>query len=747
MILALSSHFMNKDGSSQGMTPDDLKEFTAMNLQIASRGERVLGFAQLMLDESKYPSSYPFNPDMAPGEEGSFPTPLQQTRDAKGFPLEPMDGLTFLGFFSLMDPPRSQVGASMISGKYIPGAVANCHSAGIKVVMVTGDHPATAKAISEKIGILQTCMCPKEQLANDDRLPCGTIITAKKDPTTGNKIVGRFRNTDTCLTTGMQLAFTFADKCALEGVPTEGKECTVSKKDPEINAIVVPGHDLPSYRPEDWEFTCTRSQIVFARTLPAQKQEIVAYMQGLGHVVAVTGDGVNDSPALKKADVGIAMGIAGSEVAKNAADMILVNDNFASIVDGVEQGRIIFDNLKKSIAYTLSSNIPEITPFLSLILFGLPLPLETVMILCIDLGTDMWPAISLAYEEAEAEIMKRKPRNKFKDHLVTGQLIWFSYAQIGVIQAIAGFVAYFCTFNYWMDKYFADSFDVSDLLWIGSKWQSEDWACLNEIPISELGINSTALVASAVGAMVTANVPVQSVTMAGWDAIGSAAQNQVGEEMAKTNVDAKTMFEKLNEKHSEQDFRICSRKIQHLWSCRMPVEGEEPTVADCDPCDVRYTADDYQALRPEACASTTDLHARKKLWTKELSKSWDQHPGSVGYHYRSLAHRKAQTCFLCSIIMVQWADVLICKTRKLSIFQQGMGNWVMNSGLLVETALGLVLTYAQPAMFTAFTTMSLDPVNFLYPLPFVAVIWIYDEIRKAIIRRFPGGIVERCTYY
>jgi len=213
-------------------------------------------------------------------------------------------------------------------------------------------------------------------------------------------------------------------------------------------AIVTPGWTIGVDTPEkEWDRILAFPQCVFARTSPQQKLIIVENCQRLGHIVAVTGDGVNDSPALKKADIGVAMGIMGSAVSKEAADMILLDDNFASIVQGVEEGRLIFDNLKKSIAYTLSSNIPEISPFLVFITVQTPLPLTTVLILCVDLGTDMVPAISMAYEKPESDIMQRPPRNSKIDRLVTRKLVSFAYLQIGVIQAASGFYTWMVVLN------------------------------------------------------------------------------------------------------------------------------------------------------------------------------------------------------------------------------------------------------------------------------------------------------------
>jgi sodium/potassium-transporting ATPase subunit alpha len=149
--------------------------------------------------------------------------------------------------------------------------------------------------------------------------------------------------------------------------------------DKNAQSCVIHGNTLKTMTKEQLDDIIKHhKEIVFARTSPQQKLIIVESCQRLGEIVAVTGDGVNDSPALKKADIGIAMGISGSDVSKQTSDMILLDDNFSSIITGIEQGRIIFDNLKKSICYTLSSKIPELAPFLFYMIFEIPLPLGNV---------------------------------------------------------------------------------------------------------------------------------------------------------------------------------------------------------------------------------------------------------------------------------------------------------------------------------------------------------------------------------
>ena len=434
---------------------------------------------------------------------------------------------------SLIDPPRAAV----------PDAVTKCRSAGIKVIMVTGDHPITAKAIAKSVGIISEGRETVDDIARRLNIPVTEVNPADAD------------------------------------------------------AAVVHGADLKDLSEEQLDkILCNHTEIVFARTSPQQKLIIVEGCQRMGAIVAVTGDGVNDSPALKKADIGVAMGIAGSDVSKQAADMILLDDNFASIVTGVEEGRLIFDNLKKSIAYTLTSNIPEISPFLLFIIADIPLPLGTVTILCIDLGTDMVPAISMAYEEAESDIMKRQPRNPFTDRLVNERLISMAYGQIGMIQASAGFFVYFVIMaenGFWPQK----------LLGLRQKWDAQS---VNDL------------------------------------------EDSYGQE-----------------------------------------------------------------------------------WT---------------YHHRKILEFTCHTAFFVSIVVVQWADLLICKTRKNSLFQQGLNNHMLNFGLLFETALAAFLSYT-PGMDKGLRMYPLKLNWWLPAIPFSILIFIYDETRKFLLRRNPGGWIEKETYY
>ena len=201
-----------------------------------------------------------------------------------------------------------------------------------------------------------------------------------------------------------------------------------------IPAGLVTGEDLETLSPDLLEDTLMRTEeLIFAQVKPEQKLQIVETCQRLGAVVTVTGDGINDAAAIRRADVGIAMGNGAAYTVK-CADIVLLDENFASIVSGIEEGRLMFENLKKILLYSLASNVPEMAAFLLSMLAQLPLPLGILAILCIDLGTDLLPAVSLAFEEAEMDLMRHKPRNPLNDHLLSEQLLFLSYGQLGLIQ-------------------------------------------------------------------------------------------------------------------------------------------------------------------------------------------------------------------------------------------------------------------------------------------------------------------------
>ena len=275
--------------------------------------------------------------------------------------------LTFLGLVAMLDPPHREV----------PDAVARCRQAGVRVIMITGDHPLTALAIAQKIGLI-----PQE--AQQHRGTFTPVIEGEQLDRMGDDVLRRL--------------------------------LTPSR----------PGEPEP----------------VFARMAPRHKMRVVSGLKELGEVVAVTGDGVNDAPALKKADIGIAMGVAGTDVAKETAAMILLDDNFATIVNAIEEGRTVYANIRKFATYVLASNVPEIVPYLSYGLFHTPLALTVPQILAVDLGTDMVPALALGSEQPHAGIMQVPPRPR-TERLMSLPLLLRSYAFLGLIEAGIAMAAFF----------------------------------------------------------------------------------------------------------------------------------------------------------------------------------------------------------------------------------------------------------------------------------------------------------------
>jgi sodium/potassium-transporting ATPase subunit alpha len=263
--------------------------------------------------------------------------------------------LVFLGLVGLVDPPRPDV----------PEAIAKCRDAGIKVIMVTGDHPLTAAAIAREIGLAQSHW-PK----------------------------------------------------------------------------VITGSQLDSLSESELQFTLDAPEIVFARIAADQKMRIVEALKKKQHVVAVTGDGVNDAPALKSAHIGIAMGLSGTDVAKQAADIVLLDDNFSGIVSAIEEGRAIFQNIRKFLTYVLVHDVAELVPYLAFGLFRIPLPLTPIQALSVDMGSDSLTALGLGAERPSSSTMCLPPRSQ-SERLLNWPLALRAYLFLGIIEATAAMASYF----------------------------------------------------------------------------------------------------------------------------------------------------------------------------------------------------------------------------------------------------------------------------------------------------------------
>ena len=193
-----------------------------------------------------------------------------------------------------------------------------------------------------------------------------------------------------------------------------------------------------------------QSGLIFARVAPEQKLRLVRAYKDLGHVVAVTGDGVNDAPALRAANIGVAMGMSGTDVAREAADIILTDDNFATIVSAIEQGRAVYQNIRKFMTYILTSNVPQLVPFLAMVALQIPPALTILQILAVDLGTDMVPALALGAESPESGTMSQPPRSKGKS-LLDLALLARAYGFLGVIEATAAMLGFFAV--WWSQGY------------------------------------------------------------------------------------------------------------------------------------------------------------------------------------------------------------------------------------------------------------------------------------------------------
>ncbi|HML04295.1 MAG TPA: cation-transporting P-type ATPase [Methanobacterium sp.] len=325
-IISLSN-YISENGEIRPFSDEEKDKIVKIHDELAKEGLRILAISYRNL----------------PNDFNDF-TPETVEKD-----------MIFLGMMAMQDPPRPEV----------YDAVEQCHRAGIRIIMITGDYGLTARAIGEEIGIVSG--------------DCEVV---------------------------------------------KGKEIS-EMSDEQIAQLLSSGCD-----------------VIFARAIPEHKMRIASILEDEDEIVAMTGDGVNDAPALRKADIGVAMGITGTDVAKEASDMILTDDNFATIVSAIKEGRTIYENIRKFITYIFSHETAEIIPFVLTAAFGIPLPITVMQILAIDLGTDTLPAIALGRGPPESDVMNRPPRPR-KERLLNLPVILRGYIFLGLIEAVLVMSGYF----------------------------------------------------------------------------------------------------------------------------------------------------------------------------------------------------------------------------------------------------------------------------------------------------------------
>ncbi|KAJ7227924.1 hypothetical protein C8J57DRAFT_1092819 [Mycena rebaudengoi] len=317
-----------------------------------------------------------------------FPKEYSDFNSLEDYLLAMNVDLTIAGIVALVDPPRPET----------EDMVRICRRAGIRFAMVTGDFSLTAAAIARQVGIITT---PEKDVKHLADLPLNLIGDVPK----------------------------FDDDKLANGRP--------------LTSLVLSGPEIITMTESQWKQVLTFDEIVFARTTPQQKLQIVRAFQGGGCTVAVTGDGVNDAPALKQADVGVAMA-SGSAVAMEAADLVLLTDNLSTLVTGIKYGRLCFENLRKSILYLLPAGIfSELIPVLLNVLTGVPQALSSIQMIIICVVTDVLPALSLVHEKPEADLLLRKPRNRKTDRLADVKLLGHAYFFIGLLQTLTSMTAAF----------------------------------------------------------------------------------------------------------------------------------------------------------------------------------------------------------------------------------------------------------------------------------------------------------------